>query len=109
MSNPGPAITSTSNLTQDSVPGNSDGHQMGASALAYVSLWGVTPVQQPKGAAQALVVDASGGAAAPTNGILTLTASYNSAILANAIATIAAQTNAIQAALVLAGVMKGSA
>ena len=109
MSNPGPNITVTSNLTQDFVPGNSDGHNVGSSPLAYIALWGATPVQQPKGAAQALVVDASGGTAAPSNGILTLTASYNSSILANAIATIAAQTNAIQAALVAAGVMKGSA
>ena len=109
MSNPGPNITSTSNQTQTNIPGNSDGHQVGAAATAYVGFWGVTPIVQPSGAAQATIVDASGGAAAPTNGILTLTASYNSAILANAIATIAAKTNAIRTALVNAGLMKGSA
>lgn len=47
MSNPGPAITNTSNLTQDFVPGNSDGHQVGSSALAYIGFWGATPIQQP--------------------------------------------------------------
>lgn len=109
MSNPGPAITSTSNLTQDSVPGNSDGHQMGASALAYVSLWGAAPVQQPKGAAQALIVDSSGGTANSATGVAAVGGSYSQSVLANALATILAQTNAIQAALVAAGIMKGSA
>lgn len=90
-------------------PESSDGYQMGAGVASLVSFWGATPVAQPKGAAQALVTDASGGTAAPTNGILTLTGTYNSTILANALATIAAQTNAIQAALVTAGLMKGSA
>lgn len=87
-----------------------DGHQIGYSAtLSKVGFFGTTPIARPAGAAQALVTDASGGAAAPTNGILTLTGTYNSAIIANAIATLAAQTNAIQAALVALGAMKGSA
>ncbi len=47
MSNPGPSITNSSNLTQDFVPQNSDGHQVGASALAYIGFWGAVPVQQP--------------------------------------------------------------
>jgi len=47
MANPGPAITETSNLTQDFVPQNSDGHQVGSSALAYIGFWGAVPVQQP--------------------------------------------------------------
>lgn len=102
-----PATTTTSNITQENVP--SDGHQIGPLATSLVGFWGKTPVAQPAGAAQALITDASGGAAAPTNGILTLTGTYNSTILANAIATIAAQTNAIQAALVSAGIMKGAA
>lgn len=108
MANPGPNNTTTSNMTQENVP-QSDGHQVGNSASSLVGYWGATPIVQPKGAAQALITDASGGTAAPTNGILTLTGTYNSTIIANAIATIAAQTNAIQAALVAAGLMKGSA
>jgi hypothetical protein len=46
MSNPGPAITSTSNLTQDNVP-QSDGHMIGASASALIGHYGVGPVVQP--------------------------------------------------------------
>lgn len=106
-SNPGPAITSTSNLVVE--PGGADGRQVGVSVIDLVGFWGKTPIVQPKGAAQALVTDGSTGTAAPTNGIAALTATYNSTILANAIATIAAQTNAIQAALVSAGLMKGAA
>jgi hypothetical protein len=47
MANPGPAITSSSNLTQDFVPQNADGHQVGSSPLAYIGFWGAVPVQQP--------------------------------------------------------------
>ena len=108
MSNPGPNKTITSLLTQENVP-QQDGHQVGSAVTSLVGFWGATPVVQPAGAAQALTVDASGGTAAPTNGILTLTGTYNATILANAIATLAAQGNAIQAALVASGQMKGSA
>lgn len=107
MSNPGPNVQSTSNQWNE--PGGADGRQLGVSVTDLVGFWGKAPIVQPKGAAQALVVDSSGGVAAPTNGILTLTATFNSTIIANAIATIAAQTNAIQAALVAAGLMKGAA
>ena len=66
-------------------------------------------IYQIAAAAQAAVTDASGGTAAPTNGILTITGTYNSAIIANALATLAAQGNAMQAVLVSVGLMKGSA
>lgn len=88
---------------------DSAGTTLGQSATSLVSFYGATPVVQPSGAAQAAVVDASGGTAAPTNGILTLTGTYNSTILANAIATLAAQTNAMRNALVSVGLLKGSA
>jgi hypothetical protein len=107
MSNPGPNKTVTSNLTQDNVS-QSDGHQIGSAATALIGFYGATAVSQPTAAAQATITDASGGSAAATNGILTLTGTYNSTILANAIATLAAQTNAIQAALVTLGLIKGS-
>ena len=86
----------------------SGGTMTGQSASDPIGFYGFTPVNQPTNAAQALVVDASGGAAASTNGILTLTSTYNSTLLANAIATLAAQTNAIQAALVTLGLIKGA-
>lgn len=86
----------------------SDGTNLGQSLSDKVGFWGVTPVVQPTVAAQATITDSSGGAAAPTNGIAALTGTYNSTILANAIATIAAQTNAMRTALVNSGIMKGS-
>ena len=88
--------------------GNPSGTSLGQSATDSIGFYGATPVTQPTNAAQAAVVDASGGAAAPTNGILTLTGTYNSAIIANAIATLAAQGNQMRAALVSLGLIKGS-
>lgn len=99
-------ITTTNQVNTRETP---DGHQIGGSATtSKVGFFGATPAVQPTAAAQASVTDASGGTAAPTNGILTLTGTYNSTILANAIATLAAQTNAIRSALVTLGIMKGS-
>jgi hypothetical protein len=89
--------------------GDSEGTTIGQSATSKVSFYGATPIVQPAAAAQAAIVDASGGTAAPTNGILTLTATYNATIIANALATIAAQSNAMRTALVNLGAMKGSA
>lgn len=97
---------STSNKLQ--TPDSSDGFLVFPLSTSLGAFYGATPVVQPKGAAQALVVDTSGGTATPATGITTITGTYNSTILANAIATIAAQTNAIQAALVTLGLMKGS-
>ena len=84
------------------------GFSLGQSITDKVSLYGVTPVAQPTAAAQAAITDASGGTAAPTNGVLTLTGTYNSAIIGNALATIIAQGNALRAALVSLGAIKGS-
>lgn len=101
--------THTDSLSFQASRASSGGFKVGQSAADLVGFYGATPVAKPAAAAQAAVTDASGGAAAPTNGILTLTGTYNSAIIANAIATLAAQTNAIQSALVTLGLMKGSA
>lgn len=100
--------TATSSL-ETNTPKSVDGYVVGQSASDLVGFYGTTPVAQPSGAAQAAVTDASGGTAAATNGILTLTGTYNSAIIANAIATLAAQGNAMRNALVSVGIMKGSA
>lgn len=88
--------------------GNDDGASIGRSTSTKLSFYAVTPVVQPSGAAQAAVTDASGGTAAATNGILTLTATYNSAIIGNAIATLAAQGNALRNALVSLGLIAGA-
>ena len=87
---------------------NSDGTSLGQSATDKISFYGATPVTQPTAAAQAAITDSSGGAAAPTNGVAALTGTYNSTILANALATIIAQGNALRSALVSLGAIKGS-
>lgn len=88
---------------------NGTGVKLGQSATDTVGFYGATPVAQPAGGGQAVVTDASGGVAAATNGVLTLTGTYNSTIIANAIATLAAQGNALRAALVSLGAIKGAA
>lgn len=97
----------TSNESQ--TPKSADGYAVGQSAADLVGFWGATPLAQPSGAAQAAVTDGSTGTAAPTNGIAALTGTYNSTLLINAIATLAAQGNAIRNALVSVGIIKGSA
>lgn len=97
----------TSNESQ--TPKSADGYAVGQSATDLVGFWGATPLAQPSGAAQAAVTDGSTGTAAPTNGIAALTGTYNSTLLINAIATLAAQGNAIRNALVSVGIIKGSA
>ena len=88
--------------------GNPSGTNLGQSTTDLISFYAVTPVAQPTSADQATITDASGGTAAATNGILTITGTYNATILSNAIATLAAQGNALQAALVSLGLIKGS-
>ena len=96
-------------MAGNSVGSNSpSGDTLGATTSDLISFYGVAPVAQISGAAQAAVTDASGGTAAATNGILTLTGTYNSAIIANAIATLAAQGNAIRNALVSVGLIAGA-
>ena len=86
----------------------SDGHVMGQAATSKIAFYGASPVVQPTAAAQAAITDSSGGTAAPTNGVAALTATYNSTIIANALATVIAQTNAMRSALVSVGLIKGS-
>jgi hypothetical protein len=81
----------------------------GTAATATIGFYGATPIVQPVGAGQAAITDASGGTGAATNGVLTLTGTYNSVILGNAIATLAAQGNALRLALVNLGLIKGAA
>lgn len=85
-----------------------DGYSVGQSALDNIGFYGATPQTQPTNAAQAAITDGSAGTASATSGIQALTSSYNSGLLANSIATLAAQTNAIRNALVSLGIIKGS-
>lgn len=90
---------------------NPDGTVLGYDSASTTKLgfYGATPIARPAAAAQAAVTDASGGTANVSTGIATITASFNQTIIANALATLAAQTNAIQAALVSLGLIKGAA
>lgn len=89
--------------------GRSDGQLLGNSASDYVGFWGATPVVQPSGANQGAITDSSGGTANLSTGVAALTATYNSTIIANALATIIAHQTAVRSALVTAGILKGSA
>lgn len=89
--------------------GCDDGTTLGQSATDLIGFYGATPIAQPAGAAQAAITDGSTGTAAATNGIAALTGTYNSTLLINAIATLAAQSNAIRNALVSLGIIKGAA
>lgn len=88
---------------------NPDGTALGFTAADKISFYGSTPIVQPTGAAQAAITDGSTGTAAATNGIAALTATYNSTLLINAIATLAAQGNALRNALVSLGLISGAA
>lgn len=87
-----------------------DGTLLGQSSTDLLGFYGLaTCIARPAGAAQAAVVDSSGGTANTATGIATITATYNSTIIANALATLSAQTNAIRNALVSVNLIKGSA
>ena len=85
-----------------------DGNSFGQSAADKIGFYGVTPVVQPSAAAQAAITDGSTGTANATTGVAALTATYNSTLIVNALATILAQTNAMRTALVNTGIMKGA-
>lgn len=87
---------------------SSDGENFGQSITDKIAFYGTPPLAQATAAAQAAITDSSGGAAAPTTGVAALTGTYNSAIIANALATVIAQTNAMRLVLVNLGLMKGS-
>jgi hypothetical protein len=96
-----------------------DGEIVGLTEDSKIGFYGKTPVARRGNASQAVVAavtDGSTGTAAATNGIAPLSGTYNSTLLINAIATLAAQGNAltvlcneIRATLVENGMIKGSA
>lgn len=100
--------TATDSLLTDT-PKSGGGIDIGQSATDKVGFYGTTPVVQPSGANQGAITDDSGGTADLTTGITTITGTYNSTILANAVATLAAQLEEIRSSLVDLGVLKGSA
>lgn len=103
------SVNTVTTSNQLNSPETSDGFQIGSSAtVSKVGFFAATPIVQPTAAAQAAITDGSGGAAAPTNGVVPSTGTYNSTIINNAFATVIAQTNAMRSALVSLGIIKGS-
>lgn len=83
------------------------GSVVGQSSSDLVAFYGSTPIAQPAAAAQGLLTDSTVGVASTV--LAPLTGTYNSTLIVAAIASLAAQGNAIQAALVSLGLIKGSA
>ena len=83
--------------------GGPDGTVIGQSSTDLVGFYGGTP--RARQSVPAAITDASGGVAAVTNGVLTLTGTYNSTIIANALATIIASQTSMRAALVSLGIV----
>ena len=89
--------------------GNDDGVNLGRSTTDKIGFYGLaTPIVRPSGAAQAAITDSSGGTASSATGVAAITGTYNQAVIANAVATLAAQTNAIRLALVNLGLIAGA-
>lgn len=90
--------------------GNDDGVNLGRATTDKIGFYGLAvPIVQPSGAAQAAITDSSGGTANSATGVAALTGTYNSTIIANALATVIAQTNALRSALVNLNLIKGAA
>jgi len=96
----------TSNIIK--TPDSPDGYQVGQASDDKVGFYGTAPIARPSGAAQAAITDSSGGTANSATGVVTLTGTYNSTILANAFATVIAQGNALRSALTNLGLIAGS-
>ena len=88
--------------------GDPDGSQLGQTNTERLGFFGTTPIVRPTGAAQTAITDSSGGTANPATGVAAITATYNQTVIANAFATVIAQTNALRLALVNLGLIRGS-
>jgi hypothetical protein len=99
--------TATDTL-ETNTPLSGGGYTVGQSAADLVGFYGATPIVRPSSAAQGVITDSSGGTANVTTGVAALTGTYNSAIIANALATIIAQNTAMRLALVNLGLIKGA-
>ena len=86
---------------------NPDGNVFGQSASDKIAFYGATTAPQRANAAQNALTDSSGGTASDT--LPAISAAYVQAEVRNSIASIAAKTNELRAALVALGLIKGSA
>jgi hypothetical protein len=99
------------NTATDSLETNTQktggGLVVGQSATDLIGFYGATTIAQPSGASQGALTDSTVGTASTI--LAPLTGTYNSAIIVANFASLAVQTNAIRAALVSLGLIKGSA
>lgn len=95
------------------------GLDVGQSATTdYVGFYAATPIVQPTNASQSavtIVTNSAGGTGSYTTGLQAISGTFNSTLLANAFATVAAQSNAnavlvnqLRSDLVSLGLIKGS-
>ena len=106
----------TSNLTK--TPQTVAGYNCGQSATDLVGFYGATPISQPTSADEATissVINLNGATADWSSGIAVCTATYASAVVNSAIATLAQNCNnlrtlahQLRADLVSLGLIKGS-
>lgn len=78
--------------------GGTDGVSLGQSATDLVSFYGATPIVKPSDADQAAV----------STDVLSLTGTYNSAIIITAVTAVIDEVNALRSALVDLGLIVGS-
>ena len=95
-------------LPRQLADGSPEGNVFGISPFDNVSFFGAAPTTQPTSPAQTQITDSSGGVANSATGVAAVPATYNQAQIANAFATIVAGHNAIVAALMSLGLIKGS-
>ena len=98
--------TATDTL-ESNTPKTGGGYTVGQSASDLVGFYGATPIAQPSSADQGALTDSTVGVASTV--LPALTGTYNSTLIVASIASLAVQTNAIRAALVSLGLIKGSA
>jgi hypothetical protein len=90
--------------------GSGVGTQIATAAAQKLAFWGKTPVVQPAGAAQAALVDSTGGSIGTTLAAVTATNSTDQSAVINAnFASVNNLLEALRAAAVAAGLIKGSA
>jgi hypothetical protein len=92
MSNPGPAVTST-----EAFVGGGSPQKLGTTTASLVGFYSTAPIAQPSGAAQAAVATDAATTGAATYG-------FTSAQANGMVATV----NAMRAALIALGLIKGS-
>jgi len=98
--------TATDSLETNTVK-TGGGYVMGQSASDLIGFYSASPIAQPSSADQAALTDSTVGTASTV--LAPLTGTYNSTLIVNAIASLAAQGNAMRNALVSLGLIKGSA